>query len=63
VTAKEHKLVVNMFPALATELQQLLVEQSEPELAAQVPGLTVIDDAAAATTSTECSHTARAIGM
>jgi hypothetical protein len=32
-----------MFPELATELRQLLSEQAESELAAQVPGLTVIE--------------------
>jgi len=32
-----------MFPALSTELRQLLAGQGEPELAAQVPGLAVID--------------------
>ncbi len=32
-----------MFPALSTELQQLLAGEGKPELAAQVPGLAVID--------------------
>ena len=32
-----------MFPALATELQELLVKQAEPELASQVAGLSVIE--------------------
>ena len=30
-------------PALAAELRQLLTEQGEPELAAQVPGLMIFD--------------------
>jgi len=34
---------VEMFPALSTELQQLLAEQGEPELAAQVPNISVIE--------------------
>jgi hypothetical protein len=32
-----------MFPALSTGIQQLLAGQGEPDLAAQVPGLSVID--------------------
>jgi hypothetical protein len=32
-----------MLPVLSTELQQLLAGQGEPELAAQVPRLAVID--------------------
>jgi hypothetical protein len=32
-----------MFPSLAAELQQLLAERGEPELAAQVPELAVIE--------------------
>ena len=32
-----------MFPALSAELQHLLFGQGEPELATQVPGLTVLD--------------------
>jgi len=31
------------FPALAAELRQLLEEQGEPVLAAQVPGLMILD--------------------
>jgi hypothetical protein len=42
VAAAERKLVVDMFPALAKELQQLLAERCEPQLAAQVQGLTVV---------------------
>jgi hypothetical protein len=43
VTDKERKLLVDMFPALSMELQQLLVGQGEPRLAAQVPDIAVID--------------------
>jgi hypothetical protein len=43
MTAITPRLLVEMFPVLATELQQLLVEQGESELAAQVPGLTVVE--------------------
>lgn len=32
-----------MFPSLATELQRLLAERGEPELAVQVPELVVIE--------------------
>jgi hypothetical protein len=41
VKTKERKLLVEMFPALSTELQDLLVRQGEPHLAAQVPKLRV----------------------
>ena len=40
---KERKLLVEMFPALSTELQDLLVRQSEPQLAAQVQELSLIE--------------------
>ena len=43
MTGRKPKLLVDMFPALSTELQQLLTEQGESKLAVQVPGLTVID--------------------
>jgi len=43
MTGRKPKLLVDMFPALSAELQQLLTEQGESRLAAQVPGLTVID--------------------
>jgi hypothetical protein len=43
VTTKEPQLLRDLFPALSIELQQLLAEQGEPGLAAQVPGLAVID--------------------
>ena len=42
MTLGNPKLMVEMFPSLSTELQQLLAEKGEPELAAQVPELTVI---------------------
>jgi hypothetical protein len=35
--------LTDTLPAFATELQQLLTEQAEPELAAQVPGLAILD--------------------
>lgn len=35
--------LTDALPAFATELQQLLEEQSEPELAAQVPDLKIFD--------------------
>jgi len=43
VTDKGRKLLVDMFPALSTELQQLLARQGESRLAAQVSELAVID--------------------
>jgi hypothetical protein len=43
VTRKEPKLLVEIFPALSTELQQLLEERGEPGLAAQVPKLKMIE--------------------
>jgi hypothetical protein len=43
VKTKERKLPVEMFPALSTELQDLLVRQSEPQLAAQVQELSLIE--------------------
>ena len=36
-------LLTDVLPGLAQELQKLLVEQGEPALAAQVPGLRIID--------------------
>lgn len=43
MAARKPALFVEMFPALAAELQQLLAEQGESELGAQVPGLAVIE--------------------
>jgi hypothetical protein len=40
---KEAKRLVDMFPELSTELQKLLSERGEPDLAAQVSDLTVVD--------------------
>ena len=34
--------LINALPAFATELQQLLTDKGEPELAAQVPGLAIL---------------------
>ena len=39
----EATLLANLLSELATELQDLLSEQGEPELAAQVSGLRVVD--------------------
>jgi hypothetical protein len=36
-------LVSDVFPEFATELQHLLTEQGEHKLAAQVPGLVILD--------------------
>jgi hypothetical protein len=36
-------LLADTLPALATELRRLLEEQGESELAAQVPGLMILD--------------------
>ena len=36
-------LVAEVFPALATELQELLLKQNRSELAAQVPALQIAD--------------------
>ncbi len=36
-------LLADVLPAFATELRQLLTEQGEPDLAAQVPGLKILD--------------------
>jgi hypothetical protein len=43
VTNKEPKLLIDIFPELSDELQQLLAEQGEHSLVAQVPGLALID--------------------
>lgn len=43
MTKREPKPLVDLFPELSTELQQLLSELGESELAAQVPSLTVIE--------------------
>jgi hypothetical protein len=40
----EYRLfLADTLPAFATELRQLLTEKGEPELAAQVPGLMILD--------------------
>ncbi|MGB6716816.1 MAG: hypothetical protein WBE47_07695 [Candidatus Acidiferrales bacterium] len=36
-------LLTDALPAFASELRQLLIENGEPELAAQVPGLMIFD--------------------
>ncbi len=36
-------LLAAVLPTFAAELRQLLIEQAEPELAAQVPGLAIVD--------------------
>jgi hypothetical protein len=43
VANREKKPLIELFPSLSTELQQLLVTPGESELAAQIPGLAVID--------------------
>lgn len=43
MATEEAKLLAGMLPELARELQDLLSEQDEPELAAQVSGLKVVD--------------------
>lgn len=43
VETKEQKPLAEMFPALSEELQQLLAQQGEVGLAAQVPELSVIE--------------------
>jgi hypothetical protein len=43
--------LTDTLPEFATELRQLLEAQGEPELAAQVPGLAILERAAARTTS------------
>src|SRR5690349_21732677 len=43
VALRTSPMLVEMLPALAQELQQLLIEQDEPGLAAQVPGLRIVD--------------------
>ena len=43
VDAWEPPLVSDVLPTLAVELRTLLVEQNEPELAAQIPGLRIVD--------------------
>jgi hypothetical protein len=43
-TPTEKRLhLADVLPVFATELRQLLEEQGEPELAAQVPGLKIFD--------------------
>jgi hypothetical protein len=41
--AEERPRLADILPSFATELRQLLQEQGEPELAAQVPGLVILD--------------------
>jgi hypothetical protein len=36
-------MLIELLPALAQELQQLLIEEGESALAAQVPGLRIVD--------------------
>jgi hypothetical protein len=43
VKTKEQKPLAEMFPALSAELQQLLAQQGEAGLAAQIPKLDVIE--------------------
>jgi len=40
---EKRPLLADTLPSFATELRQLLTEQGEPELAAQVPGLMIFD--------------------
>lgn len=40
---EKRPLLVDLLPEFAVELQQLLVEQGEPDLAAQVPTLAIHD--------------------
>ncbi len=44
-------LLTDKLPAFATELQHLLTEKGEPELAARVSGLMILERAAAGTIS------------
>jgi hypothetical protein len=39
----ESKLVTDIFPSLSQEMQRLLIEQGETDLAAQVPQLCVVE--------------------
>ena len=43
MTNKEPKILIDIFPELSNELQQLLAEQGEHSLVAQVPELALID--------------------
>jgi hypothetical protein len=52
---KESMLLTEMLPVLADELEQLLKKSREPELAAQVPQLTVVDRRRAEMTSAHLS--------
>lgn len=40
---EKQTLLSDMLPAFAAELQRLLTDAGEPELAAQVPGLVILD--------------------
>jgi len=40
---EKHSLLSETLPAFAVELRELLVEKGEPDLAAQVPGLPIVD--------------------
>lgn len=43
IPTEKRLLLTDVLPEFATELRQLLEEQGEPELAAQVPGLMIFD--------------------
>jgi hypothetical protein len=43
VQAEKRLLLADVLPHFSTELQHLLTEKGEPELAAQVPGLMIFD--------------------
>jgi hypothetical protein len=40
---EKRPLLTDTLPKFATELRQLLIEKGEPELAAQVPGLNILE--------------------
>lgn len=42
-SVSESPLLTHLLPGLAQELQQLLLEQNEPNLAAQVPDLRIVE--------------------
>jgi hypothetical protein len=43
MSVKDCKALSDLLPELSNELQHLLLEKGEPELAVQVPGLTVVE--------------------
>jgi hypothetical protein len=43
VSINQQPLLTDTLPTFAAELRQLLIEKGEPELAAQVPGLMILD--------------------